>query len=116
MAEPRVSEALFALAGALFGGLGVELLRRWLGRRDAIEEAQAQLRIRELKAAADLRDDLFEQVRQLWVRIGQLEQRLEAERERYAGLRAQYDELQQRYLALQVEVEQLRRQLDRGAL
>jgi chromosome segregation ATPase len=89
----EVPATVFALAGTVFGGVGLEVTRRWLDRAKDKNDTAKSLR-------DELRGDVKsyrEEITTLKAEIDDLENEINTRREQYFDLRAKYITLQGLY-------------------
>ena len=55
---PQINEAYLALAGAVFGGAGLEIVRKWLARSKEKDDTATQFRAELREEVKNLREEL----------------------------------------------------------
>lgn len=94
---PTDYSALYALAGTVFGGAGLEITKRWLGRSKDRDDSATQFR-------KELRDDLTA----IKAELDAVEKELDTWKEKYYSL-------YEKYLTVKGQLEEALRQIQRDA-
>src|SRR6476646_912974 len=94
---PTDYSALYSLAGTVFGGAGLEITKRWLGRSKDKEDSATQFR-------KELREDLTS----IKSELDAVEKELDTWKEKYYAL-------YEKYLTVKGQLEEALRQIQRDA-